>query len=433
MGKDRDNRPDTDDDYQFMKETIKKRPPDTRRIFCKAAAIVGGGALFGVSAAAAFFLSAPRIQELSIRTGKKEDVKLAAPTPGEAAETEEGEDETSDFREAAVSSAADTVTGVPMEEYEKIYSQALEISREPRKALVNVSGVSDSADLLDDSLLSYGDMEGIIFLESGPDFYILTESEEIEDAEKLQITFADSSTAEGFLCKTDSRTGLAVVRVPSMEISEETRQEISVANLSDSYSLQQAKPVIAIGSPTGDKDGVLYGVVTAVSSKLAVADAEFNLMTTDMQGSPEGSGVLLDAFGDVVGIITKKGEGETNIIRALSVTQLRSLIETMSNGEAIRYLGIHGVSITQAQAKGLGIPQGVYVNRVDNASPAMTAGIQSGDIITGMAGKSVKSMQSYTTILQKQKTGDKVKVAVSRQNGEEGYGEMEFEVSVEEK
>ena len=98
MGKDRDNRPDTDDDYQFMKETIKKRPPDTRRIFCKAAAIVGGGALFGVSAAAAFFLSAPRIQELSIRTGKKEDVKLAAPTPGEAAETEEGEDETSDFR-----------------------------------------------------------------------------------------------------------------------------------------------------------------------------------------------------------------------------------------------------------------------------------------------------------------------------------------------
>ena len=164
-----------------------------------------------------------------------------------------------------------------------------------------------------------------------------------------------------------------------------------------------------------------------------MADAEFNLMTTDMQGSPEGSGVLLDASGDVVGIITKKGEGETNIIRALSVTQLRSLIETMSNGEAIRYLGIHGVSITQAQAKGLGIPQGVYVNRVDNASPAMTAGIQSGDIITGMAGKSVKSMQSYTTILQKQKTGDKVKVAVSRQNGEEGYGEMEFEVSVEEK
>ena len=91
------------------------------------------------------------------------------------------------------------------------------------------------------------------------------------------------------------------------------------------------------------------------------------------------------------------------------------------------------MSITQAPATGLGIPQGVYVNKVDNASPAMTAGIQSGDIITGIAGKAVKSMQSYTTMLQKQKTGDKVKITVSRQNGEEGYGEMEFEVNVEER
>lgn len=440
MGKGRDKGPDTGEDYQFMKETIKKKPLDTRRIFCKALGFIGGGLLFGVSAAAAFSGSTAFVLRFGDKDTGKEDVRLVTPAPGEPAPSGEEPEEKEPYGDSVPSSEENddtsgtgSASGKPMEEYEEIYQQALEVSREPRKALVTVSAVSDHMDLLDDSILSYGDAGGILFLESDSDLYILTESGELEDADNLQVTFSDSSTATGFLCKADSRLGLAVVRVPSGSLSKETREAISIAALGNSYSLQQAKPVIAIGSPTGDKDGVLYGVVTAVSSKLSVADAEFNLMTTDMQGSPDGSGVLLDTDGNVIGVITKLGEGETNIIRALSVTQLRPLIELMSNGGKVKYVGLKGVSITEGQAKSLKIPQGIYVNSVDNDSPAMEAGIQNGDIITAIAGKTVKNMQSYTTALQQQKVGVKAALSVARQNGEDGFVDMEFEVKIEER
>lgn len=454
MGKDRGKGPDSGEDYQFMKETIKRKPLDTRRILVKVLAIIGGGLLFGISAAAGFSGSSALVMHLGDKEAGKEDIRLITPAPeaseesGEnmsgTHETEAVSQETSAGKEPYTESdtskegKGDTsgiapVSGNLLEEYEEIYKQALEVSKEARKALVTVSAVSDHLDLLDDSILSYGDTEGIIFWESDSDLYILTQNEEIEDADNLQVTFSDYNTARGILCKADNRLGLAVVRVPLQSVGEKTRKAVSAARLGNTYSLQQAKPVIAIGSPTGDMDSVLYGVVIAVSRKLSVADAEFNLMTTDMQGSPHGSGVLLDMDGDVIGVITKLGEGDTNIIRALSVAQLRPLLELMSNGSAVKYLGIQGVSITEEQAKGLGICQGIYVNHVDNDSPAMEAGIQSGDIITAVAEKTVKNMQSYTTSLQQQNAGAKVKLTVARQNGEEGFADMEFEVKIEER
>lgn len=437
MGKDSDLRPDAENDYQFMKETIKERPREVRRILGKAAAFMAGGALFGICAAATFYWTGPSIGQ---RFGNRgEDVKLATPTPGQPAESrqviKEGEGSAAVAEDSAFGGTEVNLVfeDDPLMEYEEFYSNALEVSREPRKAIVTVSGVYEAKDLLDASVMSYGDTEGIIFLENASSIYILTECEEIEEAEHLQIAFVDGSTAAGILCKTDPRTGLAVVQVPLSEISRETRENISVVTLGNSYSLQQAKPVIAIGSPTGDKDGVLYGVVTAVSSKVSVADAEYNLMTTDMIGSQEGNGVLLDTNGEVIGVITNKGEGESNIIRALSVAQLRLLLETMSNCDAIKYLGIYGVTITDSQAKSLGIPKGIYVNNVDNHSPAMEAGIQRGDIITSLAGRTVRNMQAYTGCLQQQETGSRVNITVSRQNAEEGYVEMDFEVIIEER
>ena len=50
-----------------------------------------------------------------------------------------------------------------MEIYEEIYEDVLKVAEEPRKALVRVSGISEDSDLLDQSFLSYGNEEGIVF------------------------------------------------------------------------------------------------------------------------------------------------------------------------------------------------------------------------------------------------------------------------------
>lgn len=443
MGDDKDRKPDAQD-YHFIKETIKKKPVDKKAVAVKIAAIIGGGVLFGVCAAAAFARTAPEfVQRFGIAPKEQEDVKLTTPSAEitqmayplqEVTPTGTSVEPTAPAEEPVLSQSSDSDSKVtPLKEYEDTYSEVLDVSKEPRKALVVVSGITDNADLLDNSFLSCGRAEGIIFLDSGSHLYILTYGDGLAEANGIQVTFSDGSTASGNLCKADSYTGLAVVRVPLTRISTSTKNAISVAALGNSYSLLQAKPVIAIGSPAGDHDAVVYGMVTSVSGRLSAADAEYNLLATDMQGSPDGSGVLLDTSGKVIGFIVKQEEGETNIIRALAISQIRPLIELLSNSEPIRYLGIRGISISDTQAEVMDIPKGIYVDGVENDSPAMVAGLQSGDIIRILDGKNIKNMQSYTTCLQKLRTGDKVQLTLARKSAEGEYVDMDFEVTIEER
>ena len=76
-----------------------------------------------------------------------------------------------------------------------------------------------------------------------------------------------------------------------------------------------------------------------------------------------------------------------------------------------------------------GIPKGVYVRAVETDSPAMSAGIQSGDIITEAAGKKVNSLSGYQSILSEQKSGSKIKIKGQRQ-GAGGYVDISFDVTI---
>ena len=299
---------------------------------------------------------------------------------------------------------------------------------------MRVSGISGDENLLDHSFLHYGEEEGIVFLENDKDYYILTGSSDIEDAEKIQITFSNGANALAEMCKSDSRIGLAVVRVPKVRLSENTLEEISVASLGESYSMYLAKPVIAIGSPMGDYDGVMYGMVTSVSGTVSIADCEYNQMITDMQGNPDSDGVLLDTSGNVIGIIMRSQEEDTTMIKAIPVAQLRPLLEILCNNEPIKYLGIHGITISEAQAENLGVSTGIYVDSVETDSPAMIAGIQSGDIITGLNGERVEDMQSYTAKLQKTEVEEGAQIELVRKSATDGsYVEMDFDLTIEER
>ena len=69
------------------------------------------------------------------------------------------------------------------------------------------------------------------------------------------------------------------------------------------------------------------------------------------------------------------------MIRAVEAAQLRPLLEGMANGEDICYIGIQGTTISKYQSENLDIPRGVYVDAVEEDSPAMTAGVQNADIV----------------------------------------------------
>lgn len=320
-----------------------------------------------------------------------------------------------------------------LESYEETYDEVLRVSEEPRKALVRVCGIGNDEDLLDNTFVSYGDEQGIIFYESEKDYYILTGSKGLGATVQQRVTFCNGSSVAAELCGIDRELNLAVIRVAKAEVKKEAREEISVVTLGDAHDSLQAKPVIAIGSPSGDPDAVIYGMVTSVSGKLNVSDWEFDLLATDMKGCPDGSGVLLDTSGKLIGVIVHVEGETTNIVRAVSLTQLRPLIEILSNKGGIRYLGIDGSSFSKIQKANMDVPDGIYVNGVKSNSPAMTAGVKSGDIISAVGDVKVQNMQEYTRALQEMEKGQGVTLVLYRSSADGRYVEMEIKMTIEER
>lgn len=454
MGKDMNIKPENED-YQFMRETIKKRPNDRRRLFRKGLMLFIGGVFFGLCAAGAFAWALPEFAErFAEEKGLVSAVKLTTASSDGQAETEEKENTVSNTdlnTDLNTDSYTDSYTDIqggigltqdtgslekdtdPLIKYQQIYRRVLNVAKKPRKALVRVTGTSGQSDLLDASILHYEEGEGIIFLESSSCIYILTNWEPSEKTSSLQVTFADSSTARAHLCQTDDATGLSVMWVRTSELSDSTKKAISVVSLAQSFVPEQAEPVIAIGSPSGEFDGVLYGIVTSTSGRFSAADTEYQLMITDIQGCISSKGVLINTKGEIVGVIKKNIREDVNVIQAFSIAQLRPRIEQMINKQAPRYLGIYGVSIPAAKAASLGISKGIYIEKVDKDSPAMAAGIQRGDIITALDGSPVSDMQEYSTYLQNCENGLEISMQISRYSGDGELGKVELTVKVNEK
>lgn len=308
-----------------------------------------------------------------------------------------------------------------------------QIAEEPRRALVRISAAGEDSDLLDDSFLEYGDEEGFVFLKNSEAFYILTVSDQMQEADKFTVTFSDGAVTDGILCKKDLRTGFFVIKVPFTSVDEETQEKIPAAPLVAADDMKQTESVIAIGSPSGDYDSLMGGTITSVTGTLKVADEEYGMLTTDMVGSEEGGGILLNSSGEVAGIIWNQEEDRTNVIRAVETAQLRPLLESMANGEDICYIGIMGATISSYQSENLDVPRGVYVDAVDEDSPAMTAGIQNGDILHALDGQEVQSMEEYASVLQGLNKGTRTTVNVYRKNPFGEYEDVQLKVTIKEK
>ena len=136
--------------------------------------------------------------------------------------------------------------------------------------------------------------------------------------------------------------------------------------------------------------------------------------------------------GQMTGIIINEDEEDGNVIRAVSAAQLRPLLEMLSNGESIRYLGILGETVTEEKSQNLEIPQGIYVDGVEEDSPAMSEGIQSGDIVYKIDGKKVATMEEYSEALQELTAWEKTKISLYRRNPSGEYVEVDLKVMVEE-
>lgn len=415
--------------YNFLKEVIKEKEMTKKEIWIRIGMLLAGAVLFGVIAAFTFAFVQPHADVLV--NGTAESPRVDIP------KDEDPDSQTTSVSTSSVS-AAPEVTEAPVQpeapalglsEYQQLYQDMLMVAEVPQHALVTVIGIKNQMDYFNQNYESQQQISGLLVADNGQEFFVLTEYRVVENVERIQLTFWDGTMVDALFQKYDPDTGLAILKVALSDVPEETKEEIQVAPLGNSYGVSKGEPILALGSPIGYSNSVAYGVVTSVTNKISTIDTEYNLLTTDIIGSKEGSGILVNLDGEIVGIIAQNYSSEDNIVTGLAISQLKQLIENLSNNAALPYIGIKGQDVTSEIYDKTGIPKGVLVNTVEEDSPAMMSGIKEYDVIVKIAEDKVSTLKQYRDKLSKYAPEDTVKVTAMRK-GAEGYVEVTFDVVI---
>ncbi len=282
---------------------------------------------------------------------------------------------------------------------------------------------------------------GIIVGETDTELLIVTNYHVIEDATTLEVTFIDGNTAEAKVKGTDSDMDLAVVAVDLASVSEETKDEISIAKLGDSDNLKLGEPVIAIGNALGYGQSVTNGIISALDREMTLSDGTTHtFIQTNAAINPGNSGgALLNMAGEVIGINSNKIGGDTiegmgyaipissasPIIAELMERTTRDKVEEGETG----YMGIVPQNVSSQISQMYNMPTGIYVLSVEEGSAAQEAGIMAGDIITRFDGEKITSSTDLQDILQYYAAGDTATITIMRpEQGE--YVEYKLEITL---
>jgi S1-C subfamily serine protease len=426
-----------DDEFSFIKEKIKDKPLNKKRLAFKALMCITMAVAFGCIASFTFILTRPYFEEKMVKNEEPDKVEIPKDdTSNDEIENDTTQVSTVDDTQKTVKSAEVPVAipeyEIELDDLETLYKKLNTVTKEADKFLVTVTGVTSNVDWFNDTLENTGQSTGIIVANNGQELLILTNLNVVNNVEKITVTFVDGSTVEASAGKYDSNTQIAIVSVPLECITDTTMKGISVASLGNSYASCKGDVVISVGSPLGYSDSVTYGMITSNSKTVTTVDANYRILTTDALGSSKASGAVINLEGEVIGYITPQYnlDSSTGVITAIEISDLKSIIEKLSNNEDIVYFGVKGSDVTVEIAKQQQLPMGVYVVETTLYSPAMTAGIQNGDIITKIGNTDIMSVRDLQIELGKYLTNEEIAVVVKRQGLDE-YKDIDFTVKLE--
>lgn len=426
-------------DSDFITEKIKQRPINKKKLLRRTLITAAMAVIFALVACLTFLTLEPVISNWLYPEEEPAPIELPAVTeemlPEDmiADESEMNPPEPPaeiQLQDEQIAQVLDSYQP-GADDYNSMYTALTEIARNAAKSVVTVTGSVSNVDWFNNPYESKDQTSGIIILKPGKEIYILVNYEKLEEAESIMVTFCDGEQAQAQVKKKDVNTKLAVLSVAESGVDASTLETITAADLTGSSSNINivGKPVIAIGSPLGTSDSICYGIITSNNTTVNMIDSYYKILTTDIYGSHNSSGVLINLSGQVLGIIDNSNNSEDmmNLVSAIGITELRRKIERMSNEREQAYLGTYGTDVTADANERLGVPYGAYITEIAMDSPAMNAGIQSGDIITAIGEKEINIYGDLVSAIMEAQPEQTVTVTFMRQGPEE-YLQMEVEV-----
>lgn len=417
-----------------MKEKIKDKPLNKRKIAQRILLTVICAVIFGVIAAVLIAVLTPKIEQKLSPEPEPEMIVIPRDERKEPeSETEsESEEEDPETEALVIGETEDTepveIPELLPEQQQQLQKKLYAIGEEANRSIVTVTGLKSDTDWFNAVYSSEDKASGLIVAITEEEVLIMTENSVIRSAETVTVTFIDSTTQEATLKGADGVTGIAVLTVPVASLSEETLQAIKTATLANSLNISKGTTVLALGSPLGTNFSILTGTITETRDSVFLADGVFTVFQTDIMTASSGNGVLVDLQGEVIGFMRKESSS-VGTLSAISISELKSLIEKLENGLPVPYLGLYISTVTKEIAEQYELPQGVYINSVEMDSPAMEANLLSGDVIVEMDGTKISNAEEYRTALFEYAAGDTVRVVVERL-GNDGYTKVSCTATV---
>jgi serine protease Do len=243
------------------------------------------------------------------------------------------------------------------------------------------------------------------------DGYILTNDHVVDGADKVTVKLVDGRTFDAVIKGQDEKLDLALLKI-------DTGEDLPVAELGDSESLEVGQWVMAIGNPFGLEQTVTVGIVSAKGRVIGAGPYD-DFIQTDASINPGNSGgPLFDTDGKVVGINTAIIAGGQGIGFATPVNAAREIINQLKEtGHVTRgWLGVTVQPMTEELAESFNLKdtKGTLVAEVVPDSPADRAGVKRGDIITTYAGSEVNETKDLPRLVAGTPVNKKVKLGILR-------------------
>lgn len=272
-----------------------------------------------------------------------------------------------------------------------------------------------------------GSGTGFVYKTDKEHGYILTNNHVIEGASKINAINNNGKSVEAKLLGSDVYADLAVLSIPKSEV-------LQTAEIGKSSDSKLGDTVFTIGSPIStDYSGTITkGIISGKDRMVSVTlnnelgDYVMNVMQTDAAINPGNSGgPLVNINGQVIGITSLKlvQQEIEGIGFAIPIDDAMLTVEKLEKGEKIvkPMLGVSLIDMTESYALyryGISInpdsPQGVVLAEITKDSPAETAGLKKGDIITKIDKKNTTTRAKLRYELYKHSVGDKIEIKFYR-------------------
>ncbi|MCA0015450.1 DegQ family serine endoprotease [Mesorhizobium sp. B292B1B] len=243
---------------------------------------------------------------------------------------------------------------------------------------------------------------------------IVTNNHVVDGASSIKVTLDDGTELPAKLVGRDAKNDLAVLKVKASK-------PLPTIKWGDSDRLMTGDQVLAIGNPFGIGTTVTAGIVSARGRDLHSGPFDNFIQIDAPINHGNSGGPLVDVSGHVVGINTaiySPNGGSVGVGFAIPSDQAEKVVAKLMKDGSIQYgyLGVEIQPVTPDVANAIGLDHagGALVSRVNDGSPAASAGIETGDVITSFAGQDVKDPKDLSRAVADVSPGAKESLEVWR-------------------